>query len=155
MTEPKLQRILAAIETRLVAVKIGGGYYTDAGQQIVRGRHSLDYTCLPGFAIYFDGRSPVEPTKANLRSEASIVIEGIAEFGADHPEDIACRLAADIQKAIESTDRTLDGLLLTDAAGGLNWQSDEFIYPDNSDNLVGVRVTYAVPHIRRPGDPLT
>lgn len=150
---PKLQRILAALSARLEGINTAAGYYTNAGQHVQRGMHTLDPRCLPGIAVYVTGRELTEAQQPSTRASCLITVEAVSPYAGDHPEDMACMLAADIQTAVEAADRTLGGLVLTDAAGGLAWQSDEIIYPEASDPLVGVRVNYAVPHIRRPGDP--
>lgn len=151
--KPKLLRILEAVSLRLDAIRIGSGYYTDAGQQVQRGQQSLDPSCLPGVAVYCTGRQAQESVRSNAMASCALVVEALSTYTGDHPEDVACMLAADIHRAVEATDRTLGGLLLTDATGGITWQSDEIVYPESSDPLVGVRVTYACLHLRRPGDP--
>lgn len=154
MSTPKLQRIMAEIGNRLSAITVSGGYYTEAGQQVSRGQGSLDDARLPGVAFWLEGRTAEESIQASARAVGTVVVEAMAEYHDADAEDVAISLAADIQTAMESTDRTMGGLVLTDAGGGLLWQSDEIIHPEDRDNLVGVRVTYAVPHIRRPGDPI-
>lgn len=154
MSTPKLQRILDAVADRLAGIKMGNGYFTDAGQQVVRGRHSLDGSRLPGCAAYVDARNVATAVERRATVDCTITVEVLGEYGDTEPEVMACRFAADVQTAMESGDRTLDGLLLDQRTLGLAWQSDEFIYPENQDHLVGVRVTYAMPHIRRPGDPI-
>lgn len=155
MNAPKLQRILVAISDRLSQINTGDGYYTNAGQQVVRGQHSLDHTCLPGVSISLETRASRDALKRNAIVDATVVVEALAEIKAEPAEDVAVYMAADIQRALESDDRTLGGLLVADSAGGLTWQTDEIIYPEASETQVGVRVTYAIPHIRRPGDPIT
>lgn len=154
MIEPKLLRILMAISTRLADVRMANGYYTDAGQQVVRGRYSLDHTVLPGMAVWMESNDPSQSLQQRARADGVLVVEATAAYNNEEPEDMACYLAADINKALETDDRTLGGLLISDKDGqGVTWQGDEIIYPENENNLVGVRVSYAVPHIRRAGDP--
>lgn len=152
-TSPKLMRILQAVSNRLTQIRMASGYYTDAGQQVVRGQYTLDHTQLPGCAVYLASRSPVGTPRGASNCDAELVIEVIATFGDEHPEDLATMLAGDVQRAIESTDRTLGGLLSASENGGITWQGEEIYYPENSDKQVGVRVTYAAPHIRHSGDP--
>lgn len=156
MSDPKILRIMKEISNRLADVRIAAGYYTNAGQQVVRGQHALDSSVLPGFALWLDGNSTAQALQQRAQADAEIVIEAVAKFsGDDEPENIALYLAADISKAIEGTDRTLGGLLFTDTERqGITWQSEEIYYPEDTDNQVGVRVSYAAPYIRRPGDPI-
>ena len=60
---------------------------------------------------------------------------------------------ADVQRAMELPDDTSLGGELLSVRYGLTWESEEIYMPEMGANVVGVRVIYAMPHIRKLGDP--
>lgn len=85
----------------------------------------------------------------NAICDAVIVVEGYVKREAD-AETQGIQILGDIQRAVEPGDKTLGGLL---DPSGMKFIGDEVLYPENSDSVVGGRVEYSIPHLRKPGDP--
>ena len=141
----KLKNIMDEIASRLSNITVVNGYNTDAGETLVRGKTKI--RSLPGCGLYLNSRTANESQNKRQKVNSEIVIEAVAEFTSD-PETTAFNLLADIQKAIETTDTDLNGML----QGHLYWVSDQVIYPEADDKITGVQVTYSIPHIRVYGN---
>lgn len=150
MSDPKRLRIVKAVQTRLAAIDGNGLYHTNLGHLVRRGKPNFSPDELPACAVY--GSDSTAETEQGERAKvlAQVYIEAHALIGNDHGEDVACRLLADIARAMELTGDERMGGLLQDR---LSWESDEIIYPEESDTTVSVRVTYNIPHVRHYGDP--
>lgn len=146
--DPRILLILQALATRLAAISsAGGAYHTDIGATVRRGRKRL--TGVPACSIYLDGQTVTTAAPARAVVEARIAIEAYAAYGSTEPEDVGCRMLEDIRVALETTDRTLGGLLHRTDLGGLTWDDGEIVYPEEQDSIVGVRVIYTAPYIRK------
>lgn len=145
----KLRDITDAIAARLATMTEANGYSSDAGAHIVRGQSEINADELPACLLYIEQRSTESDIGERARQTVQIVIEVFAAYSAD-PELIAIGLLDDIATVVEdASDTTLGNLL----RGPLAWQSDEIIYPTSAGRVVGARVTYQAPHVRRYGNP--
>lgn len=153
MSSPKLQRILTAVGTRAAAVLTAGGYYTNCGANVRYTRREPNREDAPCFHVWLGERTAEEVKNKRARTAQTITVAGYVptEYG-DHHEQIAIQILADIQRAVELEDETLGGLL-QGSVYGLAWQSDEIYLPDEGETVVAAAVTYAIPHIRKSGDP--
>lgn len=136
--------------TRLTAIKKAAGFNTDIGANVKRGASAMPLSNLPYCAAHVANRTSDESAQGGKRQKVSaqLVIEAAAEYG-DHSFDIAKLLLSDIQKAMEIEPQNFAGLL---TGNGLEWVSDDIVFPSESSNVVGVTVTYSIPHLRFYGD---
>lgn len=151
MSQPKLLRILDAVATRLTTIAPAGGFYTDIGARVRRDRREPTLGELPCVVVYSGERLAAETKNRRARCELAITVIAYAD-GYPDAEAIGVELLADIQRAIETTDNTLGGLLSSER-GGLAFASDEIFLPEIGASAVGARVTYTAPHVRNAGDP--
>lgn len=149
MAEPKLLTILKTLQTRLKEINGQGDFYHNLNK-IERAKRQFSEDELPAGVILFGGRD-VERSVESARSKmnASVSIELYAEVNNREAEDVAIELLADIQRAIELEDTFLNGLLRSQ----LSFERESILYPEESGETVGVRVEYAIPHVRRYGNP--
>ena len=85
-----------------------------------------------------------------MRPRAHVMAYGVLTGRGAQADGI--ELLADIQRAVEIADRTLDSLL-RDSVYGIQAQSFDIIMPESGVNAVGASITYAIPHVRKSGDP--
>jgi hypothetical protein len=143
--------IVTQAVTRLSAINRSSGYNTDIGDNIKRGASAMPLSDLPYCAAHVASRAAEESAQGGKRQKASaqLIIEAAAEYG-DHSFDVAKLLLADIQTAMEIEPQNLGGLL---TGNGLEWVSDDIVFPSEGSNVVGVTVIYSIPHLRFYGDP--
>lgn len=142
--------IITEAAARLSVIKKTAGYSTDIGKSVKLGADSLLPGDLPYCAAHIPSRSTAETSRGGARQtvEAQLIIEAAAQYSGNS-FDTAKLLLADIQKAMEIEPQNFGGLLIND---GLVWQGDEIIFPPETSNVVGVTVTYSIPHLRFYGD---
>ena len=143
--------IITVAASRLSVIKVTSGYNTDIGKKVKLGADAMPLDDLPYCAAHIPSRSPAETSRGGARQtvDAQLIIEAAAKY-TGNSFDTAKLLLADIQKAMEIEPENFGGLLIND---GLQWQGDEIIFPAGSSNVVGVTVTYSIPHLRFFGDP--
>ena len=153
MPAPKLQRILDTLGERLAAILITGGYYTDIGARVPRDRRPPEAPELPACLLYLGERAAEETQQERTKCTQSVTVEAFVDLGEADAETIGIQLLADVQRAMELPDDTSLGGELLSVRYGLTWESEEIYMPEMGANVVGVRVIYAMPHIRKLGDP--
>jgi len=153
MSASKLQRIIEAVATRASAIDGTGDYQTSIGTSVRRTRVQPTENEVPCVHVYLDAREVGQENQAGLVIVAStLVVEGyVARTGSDD-EGQGIAVLSDIQQAIETDDYSI-GALIDVRNGGIKWQRDEILYPDVGNSVVGGRVEYSIPHLRKPGDP--
>lgn len=152
MSRPKLLRILQSVADRLPVVSQAAGYYTDIGQDVRLDRQPPADAELPCVLVFLGERVREGNTDARAKAQQSLTVAGFVPIDGRGSEVQAAELLADIQRAVETEDSTLGGLLLA-SQYGLTWAGDEVLTPDVGENVVGAQVVYAIPHIRKSGDP--
>lgn len=151
MSAPKLSRILSVFATRLAAINGAGVFDTCIGERVYRSQRIPTETDIPCVLVYLNSRERSEQARGGRAIfDGTVIVEGYARRTSDD-EGTAISIVSDIQQAVE-TDLTLDDLLLI-SNNGLQCISEEFVYPQDSDSVVGGRVEYSIPHLRIPGDP--
>jgi len=95
--------IAIAITTRLQGITTAGGYTTNIGLKVMRGRKRLDESHLPCIVII---ERPDKPDKQSGQRDPSVkvtqnyVLEGHAACDPDNPNDTGHEIIADLKKAI-------------------------------------------------------
>lgn len=155
MPGPKLTRILDTIAARAAAITVAGGFYSDIGARVLRDRREPPVHELPAVAVLLGARSAEVVNASAARASLSVDVIGYRTYTDEADiEALGVELLADIQRALELDDTSLGGLVIAAPPGyGFAWQSDEVYLPDPGENVIAARVTYAVPHIRKSGDP--
>lgn len=150
MADPKLLRILKEIQTRLQVINGLDPYFTRIGHNVGRGRRRWEPDEIPACSVFLNPRRIEEDITERQRLTASITIDAIMAL-TDHQEaeDWAVYMLADIQRAIETTDRTLGGLVVKSIA----WESDTISYPETDRKKIAVQCVYSIPHVRPYGNP--
>ena len=150
MSQPKLARIINTVAARLADIDQASGYYTDIGTNVRRDRREPGSDELPACLVYLGERLVETTNGARARCEMTITVMAYDDCLGD-AEARGIELLADIQRAVELPDVTLDGLIRDQH--GLAFVSDEIFMPEIGTTAVGARVTYSAPHIRNLGDP--
>jgi len=150
MANPKLLDIITTLQTRLLAIN-GQDKFYHAVTGIFRGKRQFDIDELPAGIIAINPRTAqADKSIGRSKTNASVSIELYALINEREAETVAIELLADIQRAVElRPDYDLGELL----QGHLAFENDQILYPDESGETVGVRVDYAIPHVRVYGDP--
>lgn len=151
MSAPKLTRIVNELAARAATILTGNGFYSDMGAQVFRDRRPPQTSELPCVLITLNERSAVENLTYRARCDQTVTVTGFRALDGDS-EPIGIEILADIQRAIETSDETLGGLLMG-AQYGLQYASDEIFLPDTGESVVAGQIVYSIPHIRRSGDP--
>jgi hypothetical protein len=105
---------------------------------------------MPCVLVVLGERSAAETKTEAARVDMLITVLAYEQRDNDS-EAQGADLLADIQRAVETGDMTLGGLVRDQY--GLTWQGDEIFMPEAGQNAVGARVVYSAPHVRKLGDP--
>lgn len=152
MSAPKLLRILQAVAARVQAISQADGHYSDVGADVRLDRYEPNVEDLPASLVFLGERVREDHRPGAAKAQQSLVIAAYVKADSRGSEEIAIQLLADIQRAVELEDTTLGGLL-QGTQYGLAWAGDEILQPNQGEHIVGAQVTYAIPHIRKSGDP--
>ena len=105
MTISKAHEISLAIAARLERITVANGYHTDIGLRVMRGRRRIDPSQIPcAVIVERDDKVADEQGRRERRAKvrAPFALEGHAECDANHPNDRAHEMIADIKRAIFS-----------------------------------------------------
>lgn len=152
MSAPKLLRILQGVADRVRVIGQADGYYSDIGRDVRLDRYEPAADDLPAALVFLGERVREGHRPDAAKAQQSLVIAAYVKADGRASEEVAVQLLADIQRAVELEDSTLGGLL-QGTQYGLAWAGDEILQPDQGEHVVGAQVTYAIPHIRKSGDP--
>jgi hypothetical protein len=93
--------ILQIVATRLAAISVANGYYTEAGATVDTERVALDEAdTFPRIALAEETMSTLAQTTAAINSAMVLCAEGYIPVGVDDAEYQAHRLKADITRAL-------------------------------------------------------
>ena len=140
MPAPKRQRIINAIVDRLET----------AGVTVRRDRQMPHAAECPVYAVYSNERTNEERKNLRTRCAMTVTVVGFREFTND-AETEGNEILAEIMQAIETSDKTLDGLLVNQP--GLSFETETIYLPEAGEGVVAAEIVYATPHIRIDGDP--
>ena len=150
MTDPTLLLITKEIQSRLENIDGEGDYFTRIGSSVERGRRHWNPAEVPCCSIYLGTRTIADTNVSRASMDQEIVIEALSDVeDLTNPEDTSIKILSDIQRAVETTDRDISHKII----GEIMWVSDVIAYPDNDPSVIGARVTYSIPQIRKYGDP--
>jgi len=142
MPAPKRQRIINALVERLES----------AGVTVRRDRQMPHAAECPVYAVYSNERSNEARTNTRTTCAMTVTVVGFREF-TDDAETEGNEILATITQAVETTDKTLDGLLI--AQPGLSFETETIYLPEAGEGVVAAEIVYSVPHVRIDGDPQT
>jgi len=112
MAAARRQQILEAIQTRLQAIRVGGGYNTDAGLAVYLGESPVLGPDDPDVAIAIVPiDDAVDAQVKGLLIALPVEIEALAKADLAEPWVAVEQILQDIKRAHELEDRTLGGLL--------------------------------------------
>lgn len=153
MSTTKLERILVEVRARLEVIDQAAGFYTDIGCDVRLDRIEPELDDAPLCSVFFGEGSVDEARNKRQRIGLSITVIGYSGLVIGvSPQTRGAQILADIARALELPDRTLGGLLI-DSENGLDLESFEIQTPESGVDIVAARATYAVPHVRKYGDP--
>ena len=112
--------LATTLSDRLATITVANGYQTDIGTNVFRGRRRLDLHQIP-CAVIIEGDErvlseqraalPGRAYKKSLQLAQQYDLEGHAACDADHPNDMAHKIIADIKKCLFTGDVTFSGLV--------------------------------------------
>lgn len=144
----KAKDIAAEISTRLASITKAGGYLTDIGAKVLRGRRKLDEGQIP-CVVVVEGDDVVEDRRTDVVKVGKMFyIEGHAPCDPDQPNDTGHDILADIKKAIFSGDPRLAGLAIDVEYHGGTIQARE-----DGLGIVAAGVDIQVKYVESPASP--
>lgn len=144
------QLILEAIRTRLEAIQIDDGFQTNAGSQLFMGEAPTLGEDDPDVAIAIvvgDDNPSYQGEQTMLAMP--VMVQAIAKADLDDPYVAAEAVLADIKKAVELADRTLDGLVRRQIQRG----ATRTLPREPGSTTVGIGITYVAPYTELWGTP--
>ena len=151
MPAPKLTRIIDAVAARLADIQVANGYYTDMGLRVILDFRAPQSEELPAVSVFLGERAAESNLGCDARVEMLINVIGYVAKDGGQAYLLGDEILADIQRAMETEDETLGGLLRFQY--GMAYAADEIFMPEVGADAVGARVSYTAPHVRKYGDP--
>lgn len=108
----KAAQIATALAARLSQIRTTGGYETDVGQTVYRGRRNVE----PGtHTTLYEGEDTVkeQSLKAMAHLTQVYVAEAVDACDPNNPNDRAHRILSDLKRAVFGSDQALGGLVKT------------------------------------------
>lgn len=152
MSSPKILRILQAVADRVATIAPSAGFYSDIGIDVRLDQREPELCDLPCALVFLSAGEVVDAQNRRQAIDQSITVIGYAVPGTQGAQVVGWQLIADIQRAVETVDDALVGLI-NQPRGDLIPQSFAVTLPDPGTNAVAAQITYAVPSIRLSGDP--
>lgn len=154
MADPIALQIAEALETRLQAILISGGFNTDAGNQVYLGFRQInpdEVAAGPAVLVYELEDSPRDEDGdfcAGGIIDLSFAVEGIQEYGSASTSETLALLWQDIARAVFIADQTLGGLALSLQRGARTFE-----YPEQGGTTVAVRQVVVATYDEPYGNP--
>lgn len=162
MTDTIREQIIRKIVTRLAVITAAGGYNTDIGENVQRGRMKLDMSEVPA-CVVFPLPEEAERRYGKVICRMPVKVEGMLRMpvhdydgmrylGESNPSVLSEKILGDLRKCItdQSAISTWTGGLTDDVqytGGG----TDE--YPDPEDEVTGANATFLITYKTLAGDP--
>lgn len=103
--------IASIITDRLAGITKAGGYLTDIGAKVYRGRRALAKDAPP-CVVLIEGDDLVrEGSGPHVKLDQVYILEGFVACDPDNPNDAAHEVLADLKRAIFAGDRTFGRLV--------------------------------------------
>ncbi|KON79416.1 hypothetical protein PA01_12825 [Azoarcus sp. PA01] len=107
----RADELARAVTARLAGITVAGGYLTDIGARVFRGRLRLDHHALP-CCVLVEGEDRL--LNAGARHEVKLtlplLVEGHAACDPNNPNDAAHAIIADLKRALFAEPANLAGL---------------------------------------------
>ena len=152
MSAPKLTRILDEVVRRVETITVANGFASDIGLRVFVDSRNPQDTEVPCAMVSFEQRTAESFISCSAKAAMTVTVTGYAAVDAAIGYQVAFDVLGDIQRAVETDDTTLGGLL-SGADYGLSWESDAVGFPDAGGNVIAGTVNYNAPHMRKAGDP--
>lgn len=153
MSSPKLQRIIDTIAARAATILVADGFYSDIGLNVLRDRREPHGDDMPCLVVFMNNRVASDVQNKRQKCAQTVTVAGYRVLAdGEETETIGIEILSDIQTAVEAGDEKL-GNLLQGTQYGMTYESDQIFMPDMGGSAVCGQVTYAIPHIRKSGDP--
>lgn len=142
--------ILEAVKTRLEAIRQDDGYATDAGETVFLGEAPALGPDDPDVAIVIlVGEDEPHFQGEHVLLRLPLEIQAVAKADLDEPWLAVEDVLGDIKMAVETTDRTLGGLVKRQIERGATVTLER----EPGSTYVGATLTYYAPYTERWGHP--
>jgi hypothetical protein len=149
-TASRRRQLLEAFRARLEAIDGGADFETDAGRRVFVNETPAYGPDDPESAISIAiGDDTPQWQQNKLGQVLPVAVLALARQDLDDPMVTAEKVLADIQRAIELTDRTLGGLVNPELLVGTTVTAE---LPEGA-TTVGVQITYIARYERSWGNP--
>ena len=143
--------VIHALRDRLAAISTTNGFKTDAGQKIFLGETPTLGPSDPAAALALVvGADESTSQGENVISELPIEIQALVKADVTDPLLTIEAVIADIKRAVETTDRSLGGLLVN---RGLERGSTRPLEREDGSEVVGAAVEYGLTLAEKWGAP--
>lgn len=107
----KADELARAVAARLAGITAAGGYLTDIGARVFRGRLRLDPSALP-CCVLVEGEDRLLSVSARheVKLAVPLLVEGHAACDPNNPNDAAHAIIADLKRALFAEPANLGGL---------------------------------------------
>lgn len=147
------QQILDTLMERAAAIRLVGGYNTDAGARVYQMRQALDAADLP-CVVLWPGAAEVAALSGaseRMRLTRTITVEGVSAATPETCGELGEQLAADLQQALlDAQDLRVGGQAIKLEPTGWGVEAR-----DDGGRVVGATLTLVVTFVTGYGDPYT
>lgn len=141
------EHIIAAFQTAMAVINVANGYHSDAGNNVIRCRKSLDPAELPCVVLWPGLEIPESREYGSQNCSMKLGIEGHALFGAENMSVVSERILGDLYRALFSQEIISYADEILYESGGTD------SYPDTGDVAIGVKITLNIKYNYLIGNP--
>lgn len=155
MGQTVAQQVLGALAARLAQISVAGGYNTDAGLHVFRGRAFLDpSTEVPALTVVENDEqgTDAEVTGTLVRETTAYQVQGLVRADRDNPLDAGHELLADIKRALFKAPEGPEFEQLI-AGATLAYTGRQVLSREEGQSFAEVSVSLEVTHSERYGNP--
>ena len=112
MTYTKAGDIAAEIASRMARIRIAGGFETDIGRDVKRGRRKIPADDAPPCVVMFEGDDDPKDRPGRIPLvlvQQAYVLDAFDKCDPDNPNDQAHKMIRDLKRVIFAGDATLGG----------------------------------------------
>ena len=118
----KASDIAQWLNERIATITLAGGYATDIGVKVFRGRMKIDPDDMPCTVIVEGEDSPSAAKRTHTKLSQNYIFEGHDECDPNHPNDKAHLIIADLKRAIFSTPVGIGGSYMDGKISEINYR---------------------------------